>query len=60
MPNPTKRRAAYSVTSNVISDKGIITSGDNKVICGALLVMTIVFLKSELSFERVLEILSKK
>ncbi len=60
MPNPTKRRAAYSFTSNGVYDKGIITSGDNKVICGALLVMTIVFLKSELSFERVLEILSKK
>ena len=52
--NPTKRRAAFSVTSHGIYDKGITTSGNNKVeiatgaalamtICSALLVMTIVF-----------------
>ena len=38
--NPTKRRTAFFVTSNGIYDKGISTSGNNKVICSALLVMT--------------------
>ena len=42
--NPTKRRAAFSVTSNIIYDKGITTSGNNKVIYCALLVMTLLLL----------------
>ena len=41
VPNPTIRRAVFSVTANSIYDRGIPTSGNNKVIDNALLGMTL-------------------
>ena len=50
MPNPTKRRAAFSDPQNGIYDKGITTSGNDIVIYSALLVMTLLHLRSSIFF----------